>query len=249
MRITVNGQSHTVETPSGPTLLDVLREDLHLTGTKYGCGEGECGACTVLVDGAPTRACTQDAASVAGPVTTVEGLAATGNLHRVQAAFVGPGPCSAVTAPRAWSCPRWRCCERDPSARRGRDPRRAGRQHLPLRRLSADRGGVRRPHRRVSSMPPASPLTRDDGAEPCPTNWSWTGSCDRSTRPQPRGDWGWSTPGGVWLTSTTAAGSSRTRQGRRRPGQPGGAEPADRGRAGPSTCPVRLEMGDTTPHR
>src|SRR4029079_9066853 len=88
MRITVNGQSHTVETPSGPTLLDVLREDLHLTGTKYGCGEGECGACTVLVDGAPTRACTQDAASVAGPVTTVESLAATGNLHRVQAAFV-----------------------------------------------------------------------------------------------------------------------------------------------------------------
>lgn len=88
VRLTVNGRQHTIDVPSGPTLLDVLREDLRLTGAKYGCGEGECGACTVLVDGAPTHACVQDVAAVAGPVTTVEGLAADGRLHRVQAAFV-----------------------------------------------------------------------------------------------------------------------------------------------------------------
>jgi len=88
MRLTVNGVEHTVKVPSGPTLLDVLRDDLGLTGTKYGCGEGECGACTVLVDGAPVRACTQDAATVDGQVTTVEGLAQGDRLHPVQASFV-----------------------------------------------------------------------------------------------------------------------------------------------------------------
>jgi isoquinoline 1-oxidoreductase len=88
VRLIVNGAECTVERPSGPTLLDVLRDDLGLTGTKCGCGEGECGACTVLVGGVPTRACTQDVASVTDAVTTVEGLAADRSLHPVQAAFV-----------------------------------------------------------------------------------------------------------------------------------------------------------------
>ncbi len=88
VRLTVNGSEHAVDADPGRTLLDVLREDLGLTGTKYGCGEGECGACTVLVGGMPVRACVQDAATVAGAVTTVEGLAAGRSLHPVQAAVV-----------------------------------------------------------------------------------------------------------------------------------------------------------------
>ncbi|MGE5827055.1 MAG: molybdopterin cofactor-binding domain-containing protein, partial [Micromonosporaceae bacterium] len=88
VRLIVNGREHTIDSPAGPTLLDVLREDLGLTGAKYGCGEGECGACTVLVGDSPIRACQQDAASVTGPVTTVEALAAGGSLHPVQSAFV-----------------------------------------------------------------------------------------------------------------------------------------------------------------
>src|SRR5439155_8983605 len=68
-------------------LLDVLRDDLGLTGAKYGCGEGECGACTVLVDGAAVRSCVLEVADGAS-VTTVEGLARDGSLHPVQAAFV-----------------------------------------------------------------------------------------------------------------------------------------------------------------
>ena len=85
----VNGSEFAVDVPSGRTLLDVLRDDLRLTGTKYGCGEGLCGACTVLVDRVAARACTLDVETLDGAaVTTVEGLASQGRLHAVQAAFV-----------------------------------------------------------------------------------------------------------------------------------------------------------------
>ena len=70
-------------------MLYVLREELGLTGTKYGCGEGECGACTVLLDGVAVRACTTPLAEAIGrEVTTIEGLAQTGTLTRVQRAFL-----------------------------------------------------------------------------------------------------------------------------------------------------------------
>ncbi|MGI9008422.1 MAG: 2Fe-2S iron-sulfur cluster-binding protein, partial [Streptosporangiaceae bacterium] len=84
---TVNGTAATV--PAGLTLLAALRECLGLTGAKPGCGEGACGACTVLVDGEPVRSCQRTAGSVAGrPVTTIEGLRGTGSgLHPVQQAF------------------------------------------------------------------------------------------------------------------------------------------------------------------
>src|SRR5438270_4152129 len=84
----VNGKEHSVETPPEETLLSVLRDHLQLTGTKYGCGEGECGACTVLVDGEAVRSCRARMAAMAGKkITTIEGLAAAGGLHPVQAAF------------------------------------------------------------------------------------------------------------------------------------------------------------------
>jgi aerobic-type carbon monoxide dehydrogenase small subunit (CoxS/CutS family) len=85
----VNGVRRRVEVDASETLLSVLRDDLDLTGTKYGCGEGQCGACTVLVDGQPTRSCLTKAAAVVGkPVTTIEGIEADGRLHSVQAAFL-----------------------------------------------------------------------------------------------------------------------------------------------------------------
>lgn len=85
----VNGQAHTLTTDPERSLLDVLREDLHLTGTKYGCGEGQCGACTVLLRGKATRSCLTPAESVAGQkIVTIEGLAANGHLHPLQQAFL-----------------------------------------------------------------------------------------------------------------------------------------------------------------
>lgn len=85
----VNGVSRTAPAPDGITLLDFLRHSLHLTGTKYGCGEGACGACTVLVDGRAVQACTVGADSVQGKaITTIEGLAGTDGLHPVQQAFL-----------------------------------------------------------------------------------------------------------------------------------------------------------------
>jgi len=73
-------------------LLWVLRDELELTGAKYGCGEGQCGACTVLIEGAPVRSCVTLASSVAGKeITTVEGLEQNGKLHPVQEAFIQAG--------------------------------------------------------------------------------------------------------------------------------------------------------------
>ena len=88
----VNGAERTVATDPERPLLDVLREDLGLTGTKYGCGEGRCGTCTVLIDGAPARTCTLPVRRAAGKsVTTIEGVAAGGALHPVQEAFIAEG--------------------------------------------------------------------------------------------------------------------------------------------------------------
>jgi len=89
---TVNGEPVQVEAGGSRRLLDVLREDLGLTGTKEGCGEGECGACSVLVDGAVVDACLVPVSQATGTaVTTVEGLAAPGTLGVLQQAFLETG--------------------------------------------------------------------------------------------------------------------------------------------------------------
>jgi carbon-monoxide dehydrogenase small subunit len=91
-RLTVNGAPTDVEAPGMRRLLDVLREDLGLTGTKEGCGEGECGACSVLVDGTVVDACLVPLCQVAGAtVDTVEGLAEVDRLNVLQAAFLETG--------------------------------------------------------------------------------------------------------------------------------------------------------------
>jgi aerobic-type carbon monoxide dehydrogenase small subunit (CoxS/CutS family) len=89
LTLLVNGAEHKVDAPSDQSLLSVLRDNLNLTGTKYGCGEGECGACTVLLGGRPVRSCRTSVGSVAGrPITTIEGLEQNGRLHPVQEAFL-----------------------------------------------------------------------------------------------------------------------------------------------------------------
>jgi aerobic-type carbon monoxide dehydrogenase small subunit (CoxS/CutS family) len=89
IRLTVNGQGRTVSTDPDRPLLDVLREDLELTGAKYGCGESRCGACSVLVDGRRVFSCMVPASSVAGKkIVTIEGLAKGDDLHPVQKAFL-----------------------------------------------------------------------------------------------------------------------------------------------------------------
>jgi len=87
--LTVNGKKTSITTDPDRPLLDVLREDLHLTGTKYGCGEGICGACAVLMDGQRVMSCfTPVAQADQKAITTIEGLAAGDKLHPVQEAFL-----------------------------------------------------------------------------------------------------------------------------------------------------------------
>jgi isoquinoline 1-oxidoreductase subunit alpha len=88
-RLTINGEVRDVDVEPGMPLLWVLRDALGLLGTKYGCGIGQCGACTVHVDGKPVRSCALPASAVAGrEITTIEGLGATGALHPVQKAWL-----------------------------------------------------------------------------------------------------------------------------------------------------------------
>ena len=89
INLLINGQTVRVDAQPNETLLAVLREQLDLTGSKYGCGEGQCGACTVLIDGKAHRSCTTPVSSVANKsVTTIEGLARGQHLHPVQQAFI-----------------------------------------------------------------------------------------------------------------------------------------------------------------
>lgn len=85
----INGTTHEVQADADDTLLSVLRDDLDLTGSRYGCGEGQCGSCTVLADNRAMRSCVAKVSAVAkAEIVTIEGLAANGTLHPVQAAFL-----------------------------------------------------------------------------------------------------------------------------------------------------------------
>src|SRR6201984_1570112 len=88
----INGSKKRVEAGAERSLLSVLRDDLDLTGSKYGCGEGRCGACTVLIDGRPARSCTTRLGAVAArDIATIEGLEVDGKLHPLQQAFLDAG--------------------------------------------------------------------------------------------------------------------------------------------------------------
>jgi aerobic-type carbon monoxide dehydrogenase small subunit (CoxS/CutS family) len=89
IELEVNGQHHTLRVDPARSLLSVLREELGLTGTKYGCGEGQCGACTVMLGARSVHSCITPVSSAAGtPVTTIEGLERHGVLHPLQQAFL-----------------------------------------------------------------------------------------------------------------------------------------------------------------
>jgi aerobic-type carbon monoxide dehydrogenase small subunit (CoxS/CutS family) len=92
IQLKVNSESKTVQTDPDRRLLDVLREDLGLTGTKFGCGEGQCRACTVLLDGRAVTSCTTPVKQAANKeIVTIEGLAGGNQLHHVQEAFIAEG--------------------------------------------------------------------------------------------------------------------------------------------------------------
>ena len=92
IQIEVNGRRRSVDVDPARSLLSVLRDELELTGTKYGCGEGQCGACTVLLGDTPVHACITPVSSASGkPITTIEGLERDGRLHPLQQAFIDEG--------------------------------------------------------------------------------------------------------------------------------------------------------------
>src|SRR5437763_16822781 len=89
MELRVNGTRRQIQAQPDRSLLSVLRNDLDLTGSKYGCGEGQCGACTVLLEGQPIRSCTTQVGRAAGKqIVTIEGLEKDGKLHPLQEAFI-----------------------------------------------------------------------------------------------------------------------------------------------------------------
>ena len=152
----VNGTAHRLRLDNRTTLLDALREHLDLTGTKKGCDHGQCGACTVLLDGRRVNSCLLFAVTAQGAeITTIEGLAADGELHPLQQAFVDhdalqcgyctPGQiCSAVGDARRGRGGLAERGHRQPDraghARRRRDPRADEREPVPVRCLRQHRG-------------------------------------------------------------------------------------------------------------
>jgi len=113
LTLVVNGTTHRLRLDHRTTLLDALREHLGLTGTKKGCDHGQCGACTVLIDGRRANACLALAVAHDGAdVVTVEGLAARGELHELQRAFIEHDASSAGSALRGSCARRSACCAR-----------------------------------------------------------------------------------------------------------------------------------------
>ncbi len=88
VELRINGSAHEVDVDARLPLLWVLRDELGLTGTKYGCGIGQCGACTVLMNGEPVRSCQVPLSAVTGEITTIEGLGSPDALHPVQASWI-----------------------------------------------------------------------------------------------------------------------------------------------------------------
>jgi nicotinate dehydrogenase subunit B len=206
--LVVNAVAREVEVTPGRTLLDLLREDLGLTGAKYGCGEGECGACTVLVNGAPARACTVPVESVeGGTVRTVEALAGGGRLHRVQAAFVAAraAQCGYCTPGMLMSAAALLECDPAPDDAAIRTALagnicRCGGYPAVLRAVHAA-AAMDPDVMDADVMDPAPPraAAASAGRVPVPDRTVWTVVLPAAHEHAGRG-WGWSAPGGARLS-------------------------------------------------
>ncbi len=140
--MTVNGARHDFELDPRTTLLDLLREHLDLTGTKKGCDQGQCGACTVLIDGRRINSCLTFAVMYDGAqITTIEGLATNGALHPLQQAFIDHDAFQCGYCTPGQICSAAGLIAEGRAKTRGRNPRTDERQYLPLRRLPQHRRG------------------------------------------------------------------------------------------------------------
>jgi isoquinoline 1-oxidoreductase len=205
--LTVNGTAHDVETGTDQTLLDVLRDQLGLTGTKYGCGEGECGACTVLVDGAPARACQLPGDAAGAAVTTIEGLTVDGP-HPVPAAFVAERAlqCGFCTPGMVMACVGLLAHDPDPDdeairqalagniCRCGGHPRIIAAVH---RAAAAQQASAASPAPSTAPAPDAAPA---DAPAPAQSADAWTFTLSLEPLSEVPREWGWSTPGGARLS-------------------------------------------------
>ncbi len=259
MKLTVNGRPYDVDVSSGGTLLDVLRGDLRLTGAKYGCGEGSCGACTVLVNGVATHACTLGVDALGGDdaVTTVEGLTDDGDLHPVQQAFVASRSlqCGYCTPGMVLSAVA--LLARDPSpddaaircALEGNICRCGGHPRIVQAVRSAADSATR-------PTTPDATVTRDGPTVRPASRSGGDGAGDRdravwtfvlpATEDGARRDWGWSTPGGARLI-IDGGGRITAFTGKVDAGQGNRAALARLVAAeiGTSASMVTIEMGDT----
>ncbi len=144
IELQVNGKKLRASVDPSRSLLSVLRDDLNLTGTKYGCGEGQCGACTVLVDGFPQRSCQTQAGDVVGKqITTIEGLERDDKLHPLQQAFLDTGAMQCAFCTSGMIMSGVGLLQRNRNPKRSGDHPVHGGQHLSLRHVSTDRRFIR----------------------------------------------------------------------------------------------------------
>ena len=133
--LTINGQSHNIDVDATTPLLWVIREQVGLTGTKYGCGIAQCGACTVHIDGQAVRSCSMAVSDAAGKkITTIEGLAVNGKLTKVQQAWVDQRRAAMRLLPVRHDHGGLRAARREAEADR-QGHRRGDHEHLPVRHL------------------------------------------------------------------------------------------------------------------
>ncbi|HEY2175484.1 MAG TPA: molybdopterin cofactor-binding domain-containing protein [Mycobacteriales bacterium] len=246
VKLNVNGRPHDVDMQAGNSLLDLLREDLRLTGAKYGCGEGVCGACTVLVNGAATRACTLDPAALDDDdsITTIEGLSRDGELHPIQAAFVEKRAFQCGYCTPGMVLVAAAVLDRDPApdddtircALEGNICRCGGYPRV----LEAVRSAA-------DGAASAQGVTAPGGTSEAGTDEAqWTLVIPPTTEADAGRDWGWSTPGGARLV-IDGRGRITAFTGKVDAGQGNRASIARMvaGELRTSTSMVHIAMGDT----
>ena len=140
-QLNVNGSMLAVDADADASLLWVLRDQLDLTGSKYGCGEGQCGACTVLINGSPRRSCITAVGAVRDrQITTIEGLAKGEHLHPVQQSFLDKAAMQCAYCTSGMIMTAVSLLNANPNPSEARDLAFHGRQHLPVRNSSAHCG-------------------------------------------------------------------------------------------------------------